>query len=74
MLESGSGRLAVAEFLVNAGATTELYSDLVIARFEMGDATGVRNVTGGQSILTDNGSVSVSLARDIDNESNGLPD
>jgi hypothetical protein len=71
---SGSGRLAVAEFLLNPGAATNSYSDLAIARFDLGDSTGVRDVAAGQTIRTENGSVRVSLSSQIDNESNGLPD
>jgi hypothetical protein len=71
---SGSGRLAVAEFLLNPGAATNSYSDLAIARFDLGDSTGVRDVAVGQTIRTENGSVRVSLSSQIDNESNGLPD
>ena len=73
-LGAGSGRLAMLEFRVNPGATTDLYSDLAIARFDLGDATGVRNIAAGQTLQTHNGSVKVSVSRDIDNESNGLPD
>ena len=73
-LGAGSGRLALVEFRVNPGATTELHSDLAIARFDLGDATGVRNIAAGQTLQTHNGSVKVSVSRNIDNESNGLPD
>jgi hypothetical protein len=73
-LRAGSGRLAVAEFRVNSGAATGFNSDLAIARIDIGDATGVRNIAAGQSIGTDNGSVRVNLSSDIDNELNGLPD
>jgi hypothetical protein len=73
-LPAGSGYLALVEFVVNAGATTNLYSDLAIARIEVGDATGVRTIASPQNLLTQNGSDKVSLARDIDNAGNGLPD
>lgn len=73
---SGNGRLAFVEFTVNATATTDLYSDLVFAVFEVGDETGVRDLTSGPSggLVAVNGSVSVSASVVIDNAVNGLPD
>jgi hypothetical protein len=73
-LESGAGRLAELRFLVNPGATTELYSDLTLARFEIGDDSGVRRLSATDTLATENGSIQVSLSASIDNASNGLPD
>ena len=70
----GAGQLAVLEFQANAGATVDLYSDLAIAKFEIGDDSGVRDITVQSKREIVNGSVSVSLAKNIDNASNGLPD
>lgn len=73
---SGNGRLAFVEFTVNATATTNLYSDLAFAVFEVGDETGVRDLTNGSGsgLVAVNGSVSVSASVVIDNAVNGLPD
>ncbi|MEY4489998.1 MAG: hypothetical protein RIQ79_2506 [Verrucomicrobiota bacterium] len=73
---SGNGRLAFVEFTVNATATTTLYSDLAFAVFEVGDETGVRDLTNGSGngLVAVNGSVSVSASVVIDNAVNGLPD
>ena len=73
-LDSGSGRLVLLRFVTNAGATTDLYSDLALAKFEISDESGVRELAASHTPATSNGSVSVSVAGDIDNESNGLPD
>lgn len=73
-LTTGAGRLALLRFVTNAGATTDLYSDLALARFEIGDETGVRDLAVAHTLAVRNGSVSVSLSANIDNESNGLPD
>jgi hypothetical protein len=73
---SGNGRLAFVDFTVNATATTNLYSDLAFAVFEVGDETGVRDLTSGAEggLVAVNGSVSVSASVVIDNAVNGLPD
>ena len=70
----GLGRLAMLEFRVNPGATTDLYSDLAIARFDLGDATGVRNIAAGQTPPDPQRFGQGERLRNIDNESNGLPD
>jgi len=70
----GSGQLVVLEFTANPGATIDLYSDLAIAKFEIGDDSGVRDITVNSSRTMVSGSVSVSLAQNIDNASNGIPD
>ena len=74
VLAAGAGQLARLEFTANAGATIDLYSDLAIAEFEIGDASGVRDLTQANHIIITNGSVNVSLDRDIDNVGNGIPD
>ena len=73
-LATGAGQLALLHFVTNAGATTDLYSDLALAKFEISDETGVRDLAATHTPATSNGSVSVSVARDIDNAGNGLPD
>jgi len=74
VLAGGAGRLAELSFLVNPGATTDLYSDLAVARFEIGDDSGVRSLAATNTLRTQNGSVSVSASPNIDNAANGLPD
>jgi hypothetical protein len=73
-LADGTGRLAVLRFVTNAGATTDLYSDIALAQFEISDESGVRDLAATHTLATVNGSVSVSLSGNLDNESNGLPD
>ena len=73
-LATGSGRLALLHFVTNAGSTTDLYSDLALARFEISDESGVRDFAATHTLVTRSGSVNVSGSGDIDNESNGLPD
>jgi hypothetical protein len=73
-LATGSGRLALLHFVTNAGSTTDLYSDLALARFELSDESGVRDFAAAHTLATRSGSVSVSVSGHIDNESNGLPD
>jgi hypothetical protein len=73
-LASGSGRLALLRFVTNSGATTDLYSDLALAQFQISDDTGVRDLTATHTPATVNGSVRVSASGNIDNESNGIPD
>jgi hypothetical protein len=73
-LMTGTGQLVVLEFQANPGATVDLYSDLAIAKFEIGDDSGVRDITVNSSRKIVSGSVSVSLANNIDNAANGIPD
>jgi hypothetical protein len=73
-LAAGSGQLAQLRFITNAGATTDLYSDLALAKFEISDESGVLDLAATHTPATQNGSVSVSLAANIDNAGNGLPD
>jgi hypothetical protein len=73
-LLDGTGVLAIIEFRANSGATVDLYSDLTIAQFEMGDDSGVRDLAVQHSQKVVSGSVRVSLNDHIDNAANGLAD
>ncbi|MGA0900737.1 MAG: cohesin domain-containing protein [Luteolibacter sp.] len=68
------GDLARLKFRLNGGSTTDLYSDLSIAKFEIGDSSGVVALSLENDLSTQNGSITVSLNSHIDNGSNGLPD
>jgi len=73
-LATGSGRLAELRFVTNAGATTDLYSDLALAKFEISDESAVRDLAATHTLAIENGSIHVSLSNNIDNAGNGLPD
>ncbi len=73
-LASGSGCLAELVFRANSGATSDFFSDLTIARFEVGNSTAVVDVTAERDIKTINGGVRVSYSPAIDNRPNGMPD
>jgi len=73
-LVSGNGSLAELVFSANSGATTDLFSDLTIARFEVGDSTGVVDLAASKSLQTINGGVQISNSATIDNRFNGMPD
>ncbi len=51
-LATGSGRLALLRFVTNAGATTDLYSDLALAKFEISDESGVRDFAATHTLAT----------------------
>jgi hypothetical protein len=73
-LVSGSGRLVFLTFRINAGAETNLYSDLALADFELGDESGVVAVERTESVSGTGGRLTVTDSRTIDNAGNGLPD
>ena len=73
-LVSGGGRLAHLIFRVNAGAATNLYSDLPIADFDLSDESGTVAVGRLASAAARPGRVTVTDAAQIDNSGNGLPD
>lgn len=73
-LESGSGRLAYLKFRVNAGAATNLYSDLTIADFDLSDESGVVAVDRVGAVTSSRGRLTVTDRTQIDNTGNGLPD
>ena len=73
-LASGSGRLAFLTFRVNEGAETNLYSDLAIADYALGDESGVVAVERLASVSGSGGRLTVTDCATIDNAGNGLPD
>jgi len=73
-LESGAGVLAVLEFKANAGSTVDLNSDLTIAKFEMSDESGLKDLAVTSLVQVNHGFVQVSSDQNIDNAKNGLPD
>lgn len=73
-LVSGSGRLVFLTFRVNEGAETNLYSDLALADFSLGDESGVVAVERVASFVGTGGRVTVTDGAAIDNAGNGLPD
>jgi hypothetical protein len=73
-LVNGAGRLAVLKFRVNAGAVPGLFSELAIADTSFSDATGVIDLRQKDTLSTTDGLVTVTLAQNIDNANNGLPD
>ncbi|WP_309385768.1 cohesin domain-containing protein [Cerasicoccus frondis] len=73
-MTSGGGQLAVLVFSANAGATTELYSDLAIAAFKIGDERSLTNLALTNVIQVSNGSIRITNDPNFDNANNGLPD
>jgi Cohesin domain len=73
-LASGGGRLALLKFRVNAGAVSDLYSELAIAELGLSDSSGVVDLRQIDTLSTINGQVTVSPQANIDNANNGLPD
>jgi hypothetical protein len=73
-LAGGTGRLAVLRFRANAGAVTDLYSELAIADFNLSDSTGVIDLRQKDTLSTTNGHVAVTMQQNIDNAGSGLPD
>ena len=73
-LVSGSGRLVCLKFRVNAGAETNLYSDLTIADFELSDESGVVALDRQTAATSRRGRLTVTDSSRIDNAGNGLPD
>lgn len=73
-LASGSGRLALLTFRVNEGTETNLYSDLAIADYALGDESGVVAVERLISASGSGGRLTVTDSATIDNARNGLPD
>lgn len=73
-LTNGTGRLAVLKFKVNTGAVQDLYSELAIADLDLADSTGVIDLRQKDTLIITNGMVNVTLAQNIDNAHNGLPD
>ena len=73
-LTSDGGTLAWVEFLLNPGATTEAYTDLAIAVFEVGDETGVTDLAATNIVCGVSGSIQLTLNSNIDNSGNRLPD
>lgn len=73
-LASGSGRLAYLTFRVNEGAETNLYSDLAIADYALGDESGVVAIERLASASGSGGRLTVTDSATIDNAGNGLPD
>lgn len=55
---SGAGTIANVTFAVRAG-TDGLYSDLAVSNVELGEKTGVKDVTAGNPVTTVNGMVRV---------------
>ena len=68
------GTLAWVEFLLNPGATTDAYTDLAIAVFEVGDETGVTDLAETNIVCGVSGSIRLTLNSNIDNSGNRLPD
>ena len=73
-LVSGTGRLAVLNFRMKAGAPMGLTSPVAIATYSLGNSSGVVALQRKDSILVNNGQIEVSNSTDIDNFGNGLPD
>ncbi len=73
-LSAGSGSLAELVFHANSGSTSDLFSDLTVALFEVGDSTGVVDLAASKSLQTVNGGVQISSSAMIDNRPNGMPD
>lgn len=73
-LVRGSGRLAVLKFRANAGAVTELFSELAIADVVLSDSTGVIDLLQKDTLTITSGQVTVSMQPNIDNTGSGLPD
>jgi len=73
-LAGGAGRLAVLKFRANAGAVTDLFSDLAIADLSLSDNTGVIDLQQKDALTALNGQVTVTAQQNIDNARNGLPD
>ncbi len=72
-LVAGSGRLAVLQFRVNAGAQAGLSSDLALAVYELTDDSGVRSTNLAESVTATNGQIAVTLGT-VDNNSDKIPD
>ena len=71
---SGNGRLAHLIFRVNAGARTNLFSDLPLADFDLSDESGTVSIGRLAAVAGRRGRVTVTDAVQIDNSGNGLPD
>jgi hypothetical protein len=75
VLAAGAGRLAVVNFVVNAGAADASLSDLAVAEFSLCDASGVIDLAGGANTLTQtNGKLTVNSFGFVDNNADGIPD
>ncbi len=75
VLAAGAGRLAVVNFVVNAGAADASLSDLAVAEFSLCDATGVIDLAGGANTLTQtNGKLTVNSFGFVDNDADGIED
>lgn len=73
-LPFAGGSIAELVFRANSGSTTDHFSDLTVALFELGDTTGVVDQTAKVSIETKNGEVLISNSATLDNRPNGMPD
>ena len=75
VLAAGAGRLAVVNFVVNAGAADASLSDLAVAEFSLCDATGVIDLAGGANTLTQtSGKLTVNSFGFVDNDADGIAD
>jgi hypothetical protein len=73
-LACGSGAFVWLDFQLNAGATTDNYSDLAVAVFEGADDSGVIDLSVTNNFIAVNGSITLTLEQNIDNSGNQLPD
>jgi hypothetical protein len=73
-LSSGSGRLAALKFRANAGAVSDLFSELAIADVVLSESTGVIDLLQKDTLTITSGQVTVSMQPNIDNSGSGLPD
>jgi hypothetical protein len=73
-LTTGGGTLAWVDFLLNPGATADAYTDLAIAEFDAGDASGVTDLAATNALNVVHGSITLILNPNIDNSGNRLPD
>lgn len=73
-MTNGGGTLAVIRFRANAGATTELFSDLAIAQLQASDESALVDLSATKSLTVKSGSVRITNNPNVDNAANGLPD
>ncbi|WP_269541149.1 cohesin domain-containing protein [Cerasicoccus fimbriatus] len=73
-MSGGGGQLAILEFTANSGATTDLYSDLAIASFKVGDDRALKNLALTNAVTVNSGSIRITNNHNFDNARNGLPD
>lgn len=72
-LSSGSGRLAVIQFMMNPGAQEGIFSDLAIARFDAADQDAVA-AQWDRALGMRNGRLTATLSAIFDNDGDGMPD